>query len=583
MIIKQTTYGMQDLFENFRKYSILTEEQLLIEGRIDDVKKKYPELAEKREGLDGESVLDVLIQADPSGNQKYLAQAAKILNNQFAIHKRNGLEPFWEKKWPLDSVDGEVVTNFDTEKLWSPWGLATTIATEINKFHELLPHIDPKGRDLASYKTWEELNSVVSNADKKKQDKDKAKKQKEQESEAASSTSRVIVNHEDYIMIRPESEEASCYYGKGTKWCISATESTNYYEQYTADGKSFYFVILGHLSNDNKYKKLAMVVDIDGVYDETFDAEDNSLSPVEITHALVSSLLHEKEADGALMTYLFYEGDRHVDDPTDKDEAEYLAALERLGIVWDPALADTGEGFATEALNANEIIREKANAVFKQMKDWAEEDAQENPAGPSEEAYRSLNAKYDDRQHINVSVDFPYETGASQPTFTASAFIDLGSIVEGNTEGLEWKVDLENLTEEEEATIYKSVQLALRDAGIFWEDLEADDLASDEFLVTFESGYGSPEAYDHYLRTMTRYDSLITDNFDEQVLGYLSSDKWKIIGRTGREEEYWPDAEEKKKQMELPLQENKKGQNKMKLTKETLKQLIREEVAKLYE
>ena len=40
MIIKQTTYGMQDLFENFRKYSLLTEEQLLVEGRIDDAKKK---------------------------------------------------------------------------------------------------------------------------------------------------------------------------------------------------------------------------------------------------------------------------------------------------------------------------------------------------------------------------------------------------------------------------------------------------------------------------------------------------------------------------------------------------------------
>ena len=35
MIIKQTIYGMQDLFENFRKYSLLTEEQLLVEGRID--------------------------------------------------------------------------------------------------------------------------------------------------------------------------------------------------------------------------------------------------------------------------------------------------------------------------------------------------------------------------------------------------------------------------------------------------------------------------------------------------------------------------------------------------------------------
>ena len=30
---------MQKLFESFRKYSILTEEQLLIEGRKDDAKK----------------------------------------------------------------------------------------------------------------------------------------------------------------------------------------------------------------------------------------------------------------------------------------------------------------------------------------------------------------------------------------------------------------------------------------------------------------------------------------------------------------------------------------------------------------
>jgi len=87
-----------------------------------------------------------------------------------------------------------------------------------------------------------------------------------------------------------------------------------------------------------------------------------------------------------------------------------------------------------------------------------------------------------------------------------------------------------------------------------------------------------------------------------------------LIGRSEKEEEYWPDPEEKKKQIELPfeagaeegaarekdldyirspegaalrrrvgLRENQKGKDKMKLTKETLKQLIREEVAKLYE
>ena len=30
---------MQQLFESWRKYTLLTEEQLLIEGRIEDVKK----------------------------------------------------------------------------------------------------------------------------------------------------------------------------------------------------------------------------------------------------------------------------------------------------------------------------------------------------------------------------------------------------------------------------------------------------------------------------------------------------------------------------------------------------------------
>ena len=61
---------MKLLFENWRQY--LNEEQLLIEGRIEDIKKKYPDLDEK-------GLLDILIDKDPSGNQKYLAWAAKQL------------------------------------------------------------------------------------------------------------------------------------------------------------------------------------------------------------------------------------------------------------------------------------------------------------------------------------------------------------------------------------------------------------------------------------------------------------------------------------------------------------------------
>ena len=76
---------MQKLFESFRAYrKLIVEQQLLIEGRKDDAATKYPELAKKREELDGESLLDVLIDNDPSGNQKYLMRAAYLLQHSMA-------------------------------------------------------------------------------------------------------------------------------------------------------------------------------------------------------------------------------------------------------------------------------------------------------------------------------------------------------------------------------------------------------------------------------------------------------------------------------------------------------------------
>ena len=70
---------MKLLLENFKRFSTLTEEQLIIEGRIDDARKKYPFLAKRSAEPVGEkTLLDLLIDADPSGNQKYLMGAARL-------------------------------------------------------------------------------------------------------------------------------------------------------------------------------------------------------------------------------------------------------------------------------------------------------------------------------------------------------------------------------------------------------------------------------------------------------------------------------------------------------------------------
>ena len=110
---------MKTLFESFRSYSLLAEEQLLIEARTDDAAAKYPELAKKREELDGESLLDALIAADPSGNQKYLMGAASLVQRAMDnAEQTNNYEPFWGKQWPEDPDDD----------MYSPWGVAKNIA-----------------------------------------------------------------------------------------------------------------------------------------------------------------------------------------------------------------------------------------------------------------------------------------------------------------------------------------------------------------------------------------------------------------------------------------------------------------------
>ena len=80
---------MKKLFESFRRFALLTEEQLLVENRIKKVEKIYPELAQKREEFDGESLLDVLVQSDPTEDkkQKYLQAAARILKSRLDFFK----------------------------------------------------------------------------------------------------------------------------------------------------------------------------------------------------------------------------------------------------------------------------------------------------------------------------------------------------------------------------------------------------------------------------------------------------------------------------------------------------------------
>ena len=85
----------------------------------------------------------------------------------------------------------------------------------------------------------------------------------------------VVYDDSRFFVVNPLTNESSCYYGKGTKWCTSA-EGTNHFNRYNEDGKLFY-VIDKSLAANNPFYKVAILKKFDG--NESFwDAQDNSFS-----------------------------------------------------------------------------------------------------------------------------------------------------------------------------------------------------------------------------------------------------------------------------------------------------------------
>ena len=216
--------SMKDLLwersENW-KVDRLIYERALLEGRKEDVLKKYPQYANQIENyFTGEN--------DPSGNNKYLSKMVKLLN----IGLQN-----WEKRLAVvDQVPDE------TQKGAATNNEAERIKIAVRDFHKLNKYMPAAqgGRDLNSYKTIGDINQALDNAQSVAQRKELEKVHKEKVRGDADR----IYQDKTTLVVRPNSEEASCYYGQGTQWCIAATNSRNYWDDYANDQGAVFFFIL---------------------------------------------------------------------------------------------------------------------------------------------------------------------------------------------------------------------------------------------------------------------------------------------------------------------------------------------------
>lgn len=207
--------------------------QILSEGKVDDLKKKYVQPFTDPTDEDLKTKIHPyeftqLVEVDPSPTKKYLEW---IIKAKIKGHNKND------------------------------------ISSTIEFFHKNIHRF--KNKDINFYKDLKDLENEVKKIDSLvKSDTTGAGKAVK------------LFEDEHTLLVRPDDKTAVMKYGANTKWCITM-KNASYYEEYTANNVVFYFIINKSIPPNDCMAKIAIAVerDIDNEIMETeyFDAEDGRL------------------------------------------------------------------------------------------------------------------------------------------------------------------------------------------------------------------------------------------------------------------------------------------------------------------
>jgi uncharacterized protein (DUF2336 family)/transcriptional regulator with XRE-family HTH domain len=191
---------------------------ILEASKEDALKSKHPALADD---------IDKLVEADPSGSNKYIEWQVKQLL----------------KKEPVEEV-----------------------ASLTKTFHQMVSRLEKK--DINSYPTLGSLRGAIEALGRSKQELRVEKK----------GTHEYLLNTEDMLVVHPIDMAASCFFGKGAKWCISAELSENYFDSYSSSNDYFYFVVDKNATPNTRWSKVAVQLRKGRKKPTFWDAEDNNVS-----------------------------------------------------------------------------------------------------------------------------------------------------------------------------------------------------------------------------------------------------------------------------------------------------------------
>jgi 8-oxo-dGTP pyrophosphatase MutT (NUDIX family) len=541
------------------------EASLLLEGRRENAqaiiakKIKSPELIEYIQG----EIIDFITKADPTENKKYIEWAARRLSpiirreveepiffgdnlsDLYArfLENRKGFEskgvPYTDEM--LARVKGmmrsdrfsaghktneEKYDDAISDIKLNVWNRANVIARSLPSYHELAQRnlIDKNIDKFKEIYEWE--HSVF----KAQRDLREREEMKRREAGAKESTDYVF-DDDDIMMVRPNSEDASCYYGRGTKWCISATESRNWYDEYSGKGTAFYFALFKHLPQNDPFKKLALVYTLEdaeeGMPSAVFDVADDELDEDAIREAARLNVLAKgtKKAIGSQLKKMkgesrgqFFKEEfsdivhqfeqalqGEYDSPNDLDpETETIpssfprqikAAMNALGMdltedLWAVAVGDDLQEFVTDA----------AEEQYTEIISYSADHLRENPGGPSDADFDSLIEQHN-FDYVHVDYDYMDET---RRYWTGYASIDITDIDE----------DLEDADIDEAADIVRQL---MDDNSVYMDEIDG---YGNDLSLRFDPDYDENEGLNGFESFLNRMDDV-----DKAIRTILDTEK----------------------------------------------------------
>jgi len=525
---------MKLLLENFKKFSTLTEEQLIIEGRIEDARKKYPFLAKQSAEPVGEkTLLDLLIDADPSGNQKYLMGAAKLADGLVKKYNAAG-----------DPPHSQFVTN---------------VANTLQKYHKVMPFIrdeDAKFKDINAIPEYARMVTIVRAAEQKRAAKEQEKAREEETKKVAVKGTEFVADTPYHKVVRPLTKEGSCYFGRQTRWCISAERSANYFDEYTGKGKAFFFLLAKNKNVEDAYKKIAVVINDRGNFEEYFDAPDDSMTYQEFVRAVRQTMIGEELNDEIAA----FEEDEAF------DEAKIMKAAEMLNVDEDDVSVE----------NLVQAIDDEVIEYISDLEVKAGESVTATPAGIPIEKYDEILERFNFENFL-ATLEDPYDSGYETITLDVGGTIDINDYLEGT--GWEWKPGVEDALDDEHASdATDAVRNALEDASFYVDDLEQtyEDPEKFYFSIRYDaaSDIDDLDIFEGVLEERQRIDRAISDKetFGQEIIDSLEGDELiynpelqkqkeeeeaEAKFKASKDAEYFASPEEREKQMKLALQERK--------------------------